>query len=323
MPKPKKPCLLDIIDSLADDLMIGEELGDSVKVDIPCLANGYDWYDLLTVDRHAYSRDTAKRVSRDHLPWQGIVLEEFVLNRLRFINKPYTEENYDIAERELELHRQLITRNISDWLRNFVIFVANESGMRIGENRIMSWADYMYFVEHVLSTEEDAMLIMKSLFIAFQYLQDYKLHMTICISISFNIAITNASRRGIARTFVAKMITYRINQLRKQVNDACEEHNGYNFRLIRPRKDKTLQKGIPKYISPWMIKKSEPTHQPKRRPKTNTNTKRSSKRKHRNLATYNKVAISSEEAIILEIANVEMLRYKYIKKLNAMREKKI
>lgn len=320
MPKCKKPSLLDVIDPEADDIIPNEELGDLIFADIPCLANGYDWYQLLTVDRNSYSRLTASKVSRDHIPWQGVVLKQHVLNRLRFTNKLNTKENYDSAERGLELHRQLITRNISSWIRQFVVYVANECGMRLGENSIMTWSDYMYFVENELKTPDDAMLIMKSLFISFQYLHDFKLHITICISIEFNISIANASQRGIAITFLAKMITYRINQLRKQVNEACEVYNGYNFRLIRPREDSTLKKGIPKYVSPWMIKKTEPTLSSKRKRKSITT--QSCRTKRRNVTTYKKKELSTEEAIILELNSMDELRKRYLQELEDLREKK-
>lgn len=322
MTKQKKSSLYDLIDPEANSESPTALLRDAVRVDIPCLVNGYDWYSLLTVDREAYDSKTCPKISRDHLHYQGIVKDKHVLNRLRFTNKPDDDDNYASAYRELELHRQLMTRNISCWIRHFVIYVANEIGMKIGDSKIMTWADYMYWVENELKTRDDAMQVMKSLYISFQYLDDYKYHLTICLMITFNLSMLHASVKGIARNFVVKMITYRINQLRKQVNDACEVHNGFNMRLIRPRKDKTLQKGVPKYVFPWMIVKSEPTHQPKRKRKSK-NSDNNSKTKRRNLSTYKKVVITSEEELILELASVEVLRNRYLKQLNELRNKKI
>jgi hypothetical protein len=113
------------------------------------------------------------------------------------------------------------------------------------------------------------------------------------------------------------MITFRINLLKKQVNDACEEHNGFNFKTTRRNGKIGLEKPLPKYSLPWMITQ------------TNKLKKKSGKRsavsdvaikvKRRNLATYNVTEKLTEEQILLEIETVDKMKEALLKQLNDVR----
>lgn len=318
--KKNKPSLYEIIDPDADNQYSQETQRGAVKIEIPCLNNGYDWYALLTVDRNSYDRSTATKVSKDHLPFQGIVTSEYVTKRLRFLKKPNTPGNYENTQRELELNRQLITRNISSWIKQFIIYVANESGMKNGDNVIMTWDDYMFWIETSMKTHDDALLVFKTLYISFHYVEDFKLHLTICIMITFNLSMSNASSTGVSRNFVTKMITFRINQLRKQVNKASLMHNGYSLRIIRPRTELGLDNALPKYFMPWMITKQEPL----KNQEDNKKRKRGSidYNRRRNVSTYSKTKFSTEEEVLLELENIESSRNVLLTKLEELRKKK-
>ncbi len=228
------------------------------------------------------------------------------------------EVNYNNIKTELELHRQLITKTVSAWIRHFIIYVANSLGMSINGNRIRTWSDYMYWVENYCKNREDAMMILKSLYISWHYVPDFRFTIGICVMMTYNLTMIGADRIGISRNFLEKMITFRINLLKKQVNDACEEFNGFNFKTTRRNGKIGLEKPLPKYILPWMI-----TH-------TNELKKKSVKRsavsdvaikvKRRNLATYNVTEKLTEEQILIEIETIDKMKEALLKQLNDVRE---
>jgi hypothetical protein len=149
--------------------------------------------------------------------------------------------------------------------------VANEVGMRIGDNRILTWNDYIYWVENCIHSRDDAIKVMKTLYTSFQYVVDYKLHLCICINYTYNLSMIDPEGIGNSYNFLEKMITFRINQFRMQVNATMLVHNGYQLRIIRPRGSamSTLDKCIPKYLFPWMITEHEPTNEKKENIKKN------------------------------------------------------
>lgn len=286
--------------------MILSAMVKGVYVPMPFLRQGYNWYQLLTVDREQYDINTALPVARNHIPCNSIIMRKHVNNRLIFLGWENTTPNYEKVERELELHLEKIVSTITSWLKTFVVYVANEIGMVNGSNRILTWSDYMYWVESSCNSREDAMYVMKSLYIAFHYVQDYKQHITICISYTYNLKIDQPDGEGVSRNFCDKMITFRINQMRLQVNAACKIYNGYKFRIIRPRKkgetnDTTnLDKCVPKYIFKWMITHKNPTNQTTTTITTTSNNKNKIA-KHRNMTSYKKKWVETEEDIVAEL----------------------
>lgn len=111
-------------------------------------------------------------VSRDHIPYQGNVQREHVMARMKFKKLVDAPGQYAITEQELELHRQFIKSSICGWLKTFILYVANEVGMSIGDNKIITWNDFMYWVENCVHNRDDAIKIMKTLYTSFQYIDD-------------------------------------------------------------------------------------------------------------------------------------------------------
>jgi hypothetical protein len=286
-------------------------------VDLPFLQRGYDWFNLVTVDRTRYDAATALPISRDHIPHLGSVKRHHILGRLEFLEMEPNEVNYNNIKTELELHRQLITKTVSSWIRHFIIYVGNCLGMSINGNRIRTWSDYMYWVENHCNNKEDALIILKSLYISWHYVPDFRFTIGICVMMTYNMTMIGADRVGITRNFLEKMITFRINLLKKQVNDACEEYNGFNFKTTRRNGKIGLEKPLPKYILPWMI-----TH-------TDTLKKKSVKRsavsdvavrvKRRNVPTYNVTDKLTEEQILIEIDTIDKMKEALQKQLNDVR----
>ena len=318
----KKSSLYDVINASLPANGAPDDADKGTYLDMPFLNFGYNFYGLLTVDYTQYNRLNALKVSREHIPHQGIVLHHHIVNRMKFLNWRDTPENFAIAEKELELHRQLINRSICSWLKSFILYVANEVGMKIGNNRIQTWNDFMYWVENCLHTREDAIMVMKTLYTSFQYVPEHKRHLCICVSYTYNISMLEPDGVGIQKNFIEKMITFRINQFRLQVNNACAIYNGYIFRIIRPRgkASANLPECVPKYLHDWMITHEEPTDEKKESIKQKRLSKANSNR--RNSCTYKKKQVQTEEDVILEIENIDAIRASYVKKLNLLKKNK-
>lgn len=295
---------------------IGDDRG--LFVDLPFLQGGYDWYNLVAVDRTRYDSNNALPISRDHIPHLGSVKRHHILARLDFLEMDPDEVHYNNIKTELELHRQLITKTVSSWIRHFVIYVANSIGMSINGSRIRTWSDYMYWVENHCRNREDALLILKSLFISWHYVPDFRFTIGICVMMTYNMTMIAADRIGISRNFLEKMITFRINLLKKQVNDACEEHNGFNFKTTRRNGKLGLDKPLPKYILPWMITKSDTLV--KKSLKRSAVNNSVTKVKRRNLATYTKIEKLTEDQILIEIENIDKRKEALTRQLIDIRE---
>jgi hypothetical protein len=105
--------------------------------------------------------------------------------------------------------------------------------------------------------------------------------------------------------------------LKKQVNDACKEYNGFKFRTTRRKGKEGLDKHIPKHYLPWMLTHSETM---KKSNKRSANHNVITKVKRRNLATYKKTDTMTEDEILEEIANIDLLKEQLTKRLNDIRE---
>ena len=292
--------------------------GRGVFINLPFLENNYNWYDLITVDREKYDSKYALPISRDHIPHLGSIKREHILSRLEFLGMEINDDNYDNLKSELELHRQLITKTISSWIRHFVIYVANQCHMNIMGTNIKTWTDYMYWVENYCKSKEDAMIILKSLYISWDYVPDFRFKMSICVMIQFNLTMHKADRIGISRNFLEKMITFRINLLKKQVNEACKEYNGFKFTTTRrSNNNNDLEKHMPKYYVPWMIEQTEIVKKSKRRLCNNNVV---TKLKRRNISTYKTEETLTEEDIKNELANIDLLKHQLLNKLNTIQE---
>lgn len=107
---------------------------------------------------------------------------------------------------------------------------------------------------------------------------------------------------GKKKNFVEKMITFQINQFRLQVQTACLKHNGYVFRIIRPRGEGSdKDKCVPKYLFAWMITHKEPTDEVKEKYKKKRGILASSCR--RNSVIYKTKDYQTEKDYIKEVEN--------------------
>ena len=246
----KKTSIYDVINGSPsdDNPNICQDRG--IFLDMPFLRFGYNWYGLLNIDPTNYDKHKATKISCNHLPEQGCIKHEHIINRLNFLNINNTTDNYEKIEKELELHRQLINNSVVSWLKSFILYVANEVGMQINNDvRLQTWNDYIHYVEKCIYTRDDAIKVMKTLYTSFQYLTDYNKHLTICVNYTYNLCIVNPDGIGNSKNFVEKMVTFRINQFRLQINSAMLSNSGFQLRIIRPRGDdsKLLDKCVPKY----------------------------------------------------------------------------
>jgi hypothetical protein len=94
----KKASLYDVINARETqvDRTICDDRG--IYLDMPFLRFGYNWYGLLTVDPSLYDRLKATKISRDHIPEQGIVLHQYVVNRMKFLNLVDSPANFAKTE---------------------------------------------------------------------------------------------------------------------------------------------------------------------------------------------------------------------------------
>ena len=168
---------------------------------------------------------------------------------------------------------------------------------------------------------DDAIKIMKTLYTSFQYIDDCHQHLTICTLYTYNISMLDPDDVGKKKNFVEKMITFRINQFRLQVQTACLRHNGYVFRVIRPRGEgEGKDKCVPKYLFDWMIIHKEPTDDIKEKYKKKRGNVASSNR--RNSVCY-KSKEYTEQDLMKEVENIDALRETYMNKIAEIRKKHV
>ena len=213
-----------------------------------------------------------------------------------------TALNYDIAKEELELIRINLHNKINSWLCNFIVFTANAIEMKIDGREIKSWNDYVAFIQYHVNCKEDAMMILKSAYISFQHCADWKFHMTLALCKELNYALIKKPGIKSNGNFIEKIITYRQNELRKQICRQSGKFNGYTYRVIRAcnnDKSNTMQRNYPKYFHEWMLQYKEPTYIEKKKgrpfgpgnksrglgPYNNTNTNKSNNAKMTNKNT--------------------------------------
>jgi hypothetical protein len=247
--------------SATDDEELGigtSEINNGVYIDLPPSIAAFKWINLLTVDESTYDSNDAKSVHKDVIPDIGPITRKHVLRRMKYRLMLDTAINYDVAKEELELIRINTHNKVNSWLCHFIIYTAQEIGMTLGGSQITSWNDYLKFLQYHIHTSDDAMLVMKSAYFAFQHNVDYKLHMVcaLCVELNYGIIkIKDVKTRG---SFIEKIITYRQNELRKQICRNSGKYSGYTYRIIRAYskhedKTKTMQRNHPKYFYDWML----------------------------------------------------------------------
>ena len=290
---------IETINEDEDDDMFTSSSNDDggVFIPLPEEIKTFNWYDLVTPEnRESYTRASAKKVTKDYLPESGCVKKKHIYACMQYRRMDDDFENYNIIKDELILMRDVITKKINAWLSFFVVFCGRILGMEINKKPISNWNEYLKWVELKLKTEEDAMIIIKSLYLSFQHSDDYRLHLTCSICMEFNLSIQDAlgghsSRRRvvndrITRNFLERLVSHRQNEFRKQVCTRSGKFSGWTYRIIRPMftKDCNRQRNFPRHFHNWMLQYKTPTYQRKKlgRPYSNESKKDRGMMTHKN-----------------------------------------
>lgn len=251
-------------------------------IDLPFLNGRYDWFALMSVQRSAYNVELAVKVSRDHIPESGAIQARHVYNRMALIPLKDEDDNYKNVKQELELDRHAVTTSIYSWLTHFIVECANHIGIRIHGRELRSWNELLEWIGKGLKTRDDAMMLFKALYISFDYERGYRVHITCAIMMQHNFTLQR-DNDGNTRNFCEKLVTHRLNQLRKQAGDLSIKSSGWGLRIIRPPRnegDPILPKKLPKCFHEWMI-----TYQPKKKIRVKKENGRRPNRP-RNMVTY-------------------------------------
>lgn len=252
-----------------EDLGIGTSgVDNGIYIDLPTSVSKFKWFDLITVDQTAYDPETAKSVSKDVISGTGPITKRQVLARMTHRIMLDTAVNYDVAKEELELLRMNVHDMINSWLCRFIVMTSQKIGMKLGSDPIVSWNDYLKWLHHYLNNEDDAMNVMKSAYFSFQHNTDYKKHLTFALCIELNLAIIKKKDVKTRGNFIEKIITYRQNEIRKQICRASGKYSGYTFRIIRAHsadKSKTMQRNHPRYFHDWMLQYKPSSYVEKKR----------------------------------------------------------
>ena len=120
---------------------------------------------------------------------------------------------------------------------------------------IKTWDQYLFWVTHCISTEEDAMMIIKTLLLSFQNLDDFRQNLTYAILIEFNYRFPKRDKTvRKTKSFCEKLISHRHNAIRSRVNNRSKKCNGYTYKVIRSQgKNKTRERNFPCYFYSWML----------------------------------------------------------------------
>ena len=252
-------------------------------VDLPFLNGRYAWSALMTVRREAYDVELATKGSRDHIPENGAIQPHHVYNRMALIPVKDEGDNFKLVKRELELDRHGVTTSITMWLKHFIVECASVIGISIYGRELRSWDELLEWVTRFLKTRDDAMMLYKALYISFDYERGYRVHITCAIMMQHNFTLER-SDDGNTRNFVEKMVTHRLNQLRKQAGDLSVKHSGWALRNIRPPRkigEPMLPKKVSKFFHDWML-----TYKPKQKLRTSKVDATRLRCRARNLCTY-------------------------------------
>lgn len=283
---------IDTINEDEDDDMFTSNSNDDGGVYVPLPAK----IKTFSENRESYTRKTAKKVTKDYLPESGCVKKKHIYACMHYRRIVDDIDNYNIIKEELSLMRDVITKKINAWLSYFIVFSGRILGMEINKKPISCWNDYLKWVETKIKTEEDAMLIIKSLYLSFQHSDDYRLHLTCSICMEFNISIQDAlgshSKKKrvvndrITRNFLERLVSHRQNEIRKQVCTRSGKHNGWTYRIIRPQftNEFNRQRNFPRHFHDWMLQYKTPTYKPKKlgRPYSNDTKKDRGMMTHKN-----------------------------------------
>ena len=151
-----------------DDVLTSRSNEDGgVFIPLPESIRNYDWYALVTPEhKTSYTRAGGKSVSKDWLPDCGCVKKKHVLACMLFRNLDDNVQNYLDIKEELNMFRSIITNKINSMLAAFIVFCGAEVGMEIDGRPISNWLDYLHWIERCIKTREDAMKVIKSLYLS-------------------------------------------------------------------------------------------------------------------------------------------------------------
>jgi hypothetical protein len=256
------------------------------------------------------------------IPECGVVQRQHVIDRMRFLDLKMLGDNYKSTKDSLDLMRDFITTKINSWLKAFIVFCSNEIGMKYRNEPLKTWNDYLGWIQHNIHSKEDAMNIIKTLYLSFQHNNEYRLHMRYSLLVEFNLKLQKLKmKQRSQRNFIEKLISHRLNQFRKQVCTRSSKYSGFSYRVIQKKFTKTSnrERNYPKYFFPWMIQWDEPTYCPKKlgRPfgsKTSIVNVRA-------MMTYNTNEKNmSRDDVLRGLDEIEMLRAEMMKKLETIEE---
>lgn len=257
--------------SSSDDEELGIGLSPpdkGVYIDMPLSVATFKWASLMTIDESTYDSNEAKSLSKDEIPDSGPITRKCILCRMKQKQMLETAPNYDAVKEELELIRINVHNIVNSWLCHFIILTAKAIGMTLGGSEITSWSEYIKYLQYYIHNKEDAMMVVKSAYMSFQHSTDYKYHMTFAICRELNYAIIKKNGIKSSGNFIEKIITYRQNEIRKQICRNSGKFSGYTYRVIRAYskdKTKTMQRNHPKYFHEWMLQYKESTYLAKKK----------------------------------------------------------
>lgn len=293
-----------------------------VYVPLPTTIENFNWYTFVPEEKkESYTRKKAIPVTTDLLPESGTVQRSHVINRMNFLELLCTGDNYKNTKDSLDLLRDKITTKINSWLKAFIVYCSNEIGMRYKEEPLKSWNDYLGWVQHNIHSREDALNVIKTLYLSFQHNKEYRLHIRYSMLVEFNLKFKKSKvKERCSRNFIEKMVSHRLNQFRKQICTRASKYNGYSFRVIRKKFkiDSDRERNYPKYFFPWMIRWEEPTFIPKKLGRPFGPTTVVNIRPMKNYVKLDKV--KTREELLSALDEMKLIQAEIMKKLETLDE---
>ena len=305
-----------------DGEVVTSDLGGGVYIPLPPSIENFNWYTFVSQEKKdSYKRETAMKITQDMLPESGVVQKSHVINRMNFLKQKLIGDNYKNTKEALDLMRDYITAKVNSWLKAFIVFCCNEINMTYKEQPLKTWNDYLGWIQHNIESKNDALNIIKTLYLSFQHNEEYRLHIRYSLMVEFNLKFQKLKvKQRSSRNFIEKLISHRLNQFRKQVCTRSSKYNGYSYRVIRKQFTKTSsrERNYPKYYFPWMIQWDEPTYIPKKlgRP---FGTNSSVVTNPRPMMTYHKTEkVTTHVEILSALDQINQLQVEMMKKLEML-----
>jgi hypothetical protein len=190
------------------------DLEGGTYVPLPASIENFNLYSFVADEKkQSYDRNTATPITKNHLPESGTVKRSHVINRMNFLGLKMIGENYKTTKDSLDLMRDYITTKVNSWLKAFIVFCSNEIGMRYKEEPLKTWNDYLGWIQHNIHSKQDALNIIKTLYLSFQHNKEYRLHIRYSLLVEFNLKFKKLKvKERCSRNFIEKLVSHRLNQ---------------------------------------------------------------------------------------------------------------